>query len=201
MADSSICFRHFEERDVDFIFAAKNNPKLWKDTFSGYKSFSHEDAEKWVLGCMNDNHSYKFWAIAKNTPAKEIIGWASISNIDYDSKSADINGMVIADSRYHDGFTSLETIKFIFEYVFSVLQFDTLSTQFFDNHPVSQYLAYLPGLVVKKEEHVLFNGTFRNVISISLSRSVYLSYKDNNILDPLMIGKLILDVRNGKKDF
>ncbi len=85
---NTVCFREFEERDIDFIYRCKNDDKLNSMIVGQYHPFTYEEAAQWVHGCMGEHESYKFWAMCTNDDDKKIIGWISLSNIDYENQKA-----------------------------------------------------------------------------------------------------------------
>lgn len=139
--ENSVCFRDFEERDIDFIYKCKNNEKLWRHTVGEHHNFSYGEAVEWVHGCMQDDPTYKFWAICKNDESLDIVGWCSIAKIDYKSKSAEAHGIVIGNKEYNDGFTWIESMLFISQYVFETLKFDKITTCWLSIHPISGLLS------------------------------------------------------------
>lgn len=118
---NTVTFRDFEERDIDFIYKCKNDEKLNSMIVGDYHPFTYEEATKWVHGCMGEHETYKFWAIATNDDDNRIIGWVSLSEIDYMNKSACFHGLVIGDPNYHDGFTWIESYLHVYKYAFEHL--------------------------------------------------------------------------------
>lgn len=122
----TVSFREFQERDIDFIHQCKNDEKLNRMVVRQSQSFSREDAVRWVHGCMGDHKEYKFWAVCTNDEEQRIVGWISISNIDYSNRSACFHGIVIGDKSFNDGFAWIESYLFVMDYVFSVLGLNRL---------------------------------------------------------------------------
>ena len=123
----TVAFREFQERDIDFIYKCKNDEKLNRLIVGQSRHFSYEDAARWVHGCMGEHEEYKFWAVCTNDDEQRIVGWISISDIDYSNSSAFFHGIVIGDKDYHDGFAWIESYLFIMDYVFDVLRLNRLS--------------------------------------------------------------------------
>ena len=120
--ERTVCFRDFEERDIDFIYKCKNDEKLNSMIVGQWHPFTYEEAAKWVHGCMGEHETYKFWAIATNDEEKRIVGWVSISNIDKVNRSACSHGIVIADPAYRNGLSWIEAILFIYEQFFKIME-------------------------------------------------------------------------------
>ncbi len=123
---STVCFREFEERDVDFIYKCKNDEKLNSMIIGHFRPYTYKEARKWVEGCMGNHDTYHFWAICTNDEEKRIVGWISLSEIDKLNQSACFHGIVIADKDYRNGFAWIESYCFILEYAFEHLGLNRL---------------------------------------------------------------------------
>ena len=178
--ESTVLFRDFEERDIDFIYKCKNDEKLNSMIVGQFKPFSREDAEKWVHGCMGEHATYKFWAICTNDDIQQIIGWASISDIDYTNRSVCYHGLVISPE-YSDGMAWIETNLFVFEYIFEHLKFNRMYGASLLGHPVSnaaEVIFYQSREGVLREA-VFKNGQYYDLVLSALLRRDYLEHKHN----------------------
>lgn len=195
--DKTVCFREFEERDIDFIYKCKNNEKLNSMIVGQFKPFSHEDAIKWVHGCMGEHETYKFWAIATNDEEKRIVGWVSISNINVQNKSAFYHGIVIADSNYNDGFAWIETYLFIYDYVFNVLKLHRLYGEHIAEHPMSEPMSTAMYLLHEgvKRDAVYKNGRFYDTIIDAILSDEYFAHLENGDFEVLKIIKRIIKAK------
>lgn len=178
MDNSLVCFRDFEERDIDFVYKCKNNEKLWEYTVGEFHEFSYEEAVEWVHACMHDDMSYKYWAICKNDENRDIVGWCSIAKIDFEKKNAEGHGIVIGDIEYNDGFTWIETLLFLLKYVFETLCFEKLSTLWLSDHPVSKNLACFIKQGSSEPIAIKKNGQSHNVEMVSFSKEDYYNNRD-----------------------
>ena len=176
--DSIVCFRDFEERDIDFVYRCKNNEKLWEYTVGDFHKFSYEEAVEWVHGCMRDDPTYKFWAICKNDETRDIVGWCSIAKINYDNKSAELHGIVIGDVEYHDGFTWIESLLFILKYVFETLCFEKLTTCWLIDHPISSCLACFVKQGSSESIVIENNGHPHKIESVYFTKEEYYHNRD-----------------------
>ena len=77
----SIKFREFENRDIDFVYHCKNDENLSRLIVGEFKPISKSEAIQWVEGCKGHHDDYIFWAICKDDESEDIIGWASLANI------------------------------------------------------------------------------------------------------------------------
>ena len=50
--ERTVCFRDFEERDIDFIYKCKNDEKLNSMIVGPWHPFTYEEAAKWVHGLL-----------------------------------------------------------------------------------------------------------------------------------------------------
>ena len=176
--ESAVCFRDFEERDIDFVYKCKNNEKLWEYTVGDFHKFSYEEAVEWVHGCMRDDPTYKFWAICKNDETRDIVGWCSIANIDYLNRSVEGYGTVIGSQEYRDGFTWIEAILFLLHYVFETMQFDKIYTCFLSDYFVGKlYLAFLNVDRIEKNA-IKKDGKYHDITYISITKEQYFANAD-----------------------
>ena len=139
--EKTVCFRDFEERDIDFIYKCKNDERLNSMIVGQWHPFTYEEASKWVHGCMGEHETFKFWAIATNDDERRIVGWAALSQIDKVNNSAFFHSIVIGDERYRNGFPWVETQLFVITYAFEQLQVNILGYSCLSEHPSSMTIA------------------------------------------------------------
>jgi len=177
----TVIFRDFEERDIDFIYKCKNDEKLNSMIVAQYHPFSYEEASEWVHGCMGEHETYKFWAIATNNEEQRIVGWVSISHIDYNNKSASFHGIVIGDNDYKDGFAWIESYLFIMDYVFTELQFHRLYGENIVEHKhsikISKALFFQHEGIQRDAAYK--DGKFHDVEIYSILNIEYMSHSKN----------------------
>lgn len=178
---NTVCFRDFEERDIEFIYRFKNDEKLNSMIVGEWHPFSYEEAVKWVHGCMGEHETFKFWAICANDEEKRIIGWVSLSQIDKINQCACFHGIVIGDRSYQDGFAWLETHLFIMEYAFERLGLNRLYGSSIVGHKDSNGIGMF--LFWKQEgilrQAVFKNGLFYDLLLGSILKDEYFTHKNN----------------------
>ncbi len=157
--NNSVCFREFEERDVDAIFKWKNDENLSRMIVGQFHPITYEDAQKWVKGCMGHHDNFIFWAISTNDNDKRIVGWAALAKIDKANQSAETHSIVIADPEYNDGFAWLETEIFMFNYAFEVLKLNRLYGVSLVGHKMSNQVG---DLMFMKTEGFLRQAIYKN---------------------------------------
>lgn len=197
--ENTVCFRDFEERDIDFIHKWKNDENLNSMIVGYFKPFTHEDAEKWVHGCMGEHETFKFWAICTSDENKEIIGWASISDIDMNNSSASTHSIVIGNPDYNDGFAWIETVKFMFEYAFERLNLNRLHGVSLVGHPMSNRIGDL--MFMAKEgilrQAVFKNGRYYDLLCNAILRDEYFHHKENGDYEMKNIIRRLRKLRHG----
>lgn len=156
--ERTVCFRDFEERDIDFIYKCKNDEKLNSMIVGQWHPFTYEEAVKWVHGCMGEHETYKFWAIATNDEEKRIVGWTALS-IDKANMSAFFHSIVIGDEKYRNGFPWVETQLFTIAYAFEELQVNKLGYSCLSEHPTSMTIA---PVMFFKQEGLLRNAVYKH---------------------------------------
>jgi RimJ/RimL family protein N-acetyltransferase len=196
--DSTVLFRDFEERDIDFIYHCKNDAKLNSMIVGQFHPFTYEEATKWVHGCMGEHDNYKFWAICTNDEDKRIIGWASLSEIDKDNKSACQHGIVIGDPSYRDGTAMFEAMLLSMEYAFNTLNIHRLYCSCLSEHQVSPHLLFALGFKREGEhkDSIYQNGRFYNVLDFAILRPDFNDYRTKDLYNfDILTRKFIQSVK------
>jgi len=178
---TTVAFRDFEERDIDFIYRWKNDEELNSMIVGQYHPFTREDAEKWVRGCMGEHDTYKFWAVCSNDDKQEIVGWTSLAKIDKDNKSAFFYSIVIGNPQYRKGLPWIEVQMFVMEYAFMSLGIHRLEYSCLAEHPSSMTIA--PVMFFKPEgvfrEACYKNNRYYDVAYFGILEDEYKSHREN----------------------
>lgn len=177
--ESKVSFRVFEERDIDFVYRCKNDEKLNSLIVGNWHPFTHEEAKKWVHGCMGEHDNFKFWAICSNDEEMRIVGWTSLSEINLVDKSACFHGIVIADPDYRDGFAWIETYLFVYSYAFEQLNLNYVYGSALTDHITSQTMRRVmySKTIEKKENAVFRDGKYHDVSKGVLFKEDYINHK------------------------
>ena len=178
--ESTILFRDFEERDIDFVYNCKNDEKLNSMIVGQFKPFSHEDAKKWVYGCMGEHDNFKFWALCTNDEEKRIVGWVAISDIDKINKSAFFYSQVIGDSKYRNGLPWIEIQQYVLDFVFEKLCFDSFSYSCLTIHPTSMSMGpvlFFENPIVQKDA-ICKDGILYDLATFTLKRKTYVNHRN-----------------------
>lgn len=199
---NTVIFRDFEERDIDFVYKCKNDEKLNSLIVGEYHPFTYEEAAEWVHGCMGEHETFKFWAVCTNDEEKRIIGWAALSKIDKENRSAKFHSIVIGDQMYRFGQAYIETYLFVFKYVFEHLGLNRLYGSAIIEHKLSNTMAEV---MFQKEEGVLRqavfkNGCFHDEAVCAILKEEYFNHKQNGDFEMPSILKRVLQVKRKHKN-
>lgn len=199
--NNTVCFRDFEERDIDFIYKCKNDGKLNSMIVGQFKSFTYEDAQKWVHGCMGHHDEFIFWVIATNDEDRRIVGWAALSKIDKVNKSANTHSIVIADPEYNDGTAWIESILFMLEYAFERLNLHRVYGHSLVGHKISNMVE--PLMFMQNEgilrDAVYKNGRYYDISCAAILRDEYFAHKEAGDYDMMKIIRRLRKIRKGSK--
>lgn len=177
----TIYLRLFEPEDFERTYAWRNDFAMQKLTCGPIRFVSKEIERKWVYEKSTANSKDIYIAICANDSDK-MIGYMSLNEIDYISRSCVGGGIVIGDPDYRDGFAYIEAELMEFDYVFNQLNLNRYSGECLSDHIMSR--ANLLGLGFRQEgikrQAVYKNGKYNDVIIFSLLREDYYKLIDND---------------------
>lgn len=180
-----VTFRSLEERDLGFIYRFKNDKSLSKLSINGYREFSYEESIEWLDKCIHDDGTYKYWAICTNDEFQNIIGWCSVSRIDFDKKEAYIHGVTVADAKYKDGSAFFASGIYMADYIFHDMGFDKVYTECLSGQNNTK--AFLNLILGKcdfvNERAVSRNGLFYDILTYSMVREEYERQTSDGLLN------------------
>jgi len=199
--DNTICFREFEERDVDFVYRCKNDEKLNNMIVGQFHPLTYEEAERWVHGCMGEHDAYKFWAICTNDDEKRIIGWVSLSQIDKENSSACHHGIVIGDNEYRDGTAMFEAMLFSMEYAFEHLGTNRLYGSCLSEHKISPHMLNALKFTLEGtlRQAIFKNDRYYDELLYGILKNEYFVYKESGAFDLTALIIAFMDSIKSKK--
>ena len=172
-----IYFRAFKIEDAELINELRNIPE-YEDIIGGNKKFvSLEREKKWVEDIiLNDDQSKIYLSICKKMN-DEMIGYISISDIDYRNGKCNFGGIKIKPGPVGYGFQAvLLLVKFIFE----EMRIERCSGECLENHENMINLLLRAGF--KKEgfmrNYVYKNGKYNNIVLLSILSNEYLEIRN-----------------------
>ncbi len=196
MEMTTVLFRNFEERDIEFIFKCKNDEKLNRMTVGQNHHFSYDEAEEWVHNCMKrDRPDLLFWAVCTNDEERRIVGWTSLSKIDFNNKSVCQHGIVIADPEYKDGMAMFETLLFTLEYAFTTLKLHRVYGTCLSEHKISPHLLNATGFRMEGRiiDAIYKNGRYYDQLEYGLLEEEYYSMKASGKYEPRFLIKAFMN--------
>ena len=174
-----VCFRTFEECDIDRFYLWKNDDELNQMTVGLNRKISKDEIEKWVRSKIPHNPYEVFWAVCTNDDEKKLIGYVSLSKIHYVNRSAQFGGIMIGDPKYQGGVAWIQIYQFVLEYVFERLGLHRLGGRAITEHP--QTINMMDSLFFTKEgverQAVYKNGRYYDVQIHSLLSEEYFEHK------------------------
>lgn len=157
--EKTVCFRAFEEEDIEAIYHWKNDDALNKMTVGLNRKICRDDVAKWVRSKMPHNPYEVYWAICPKDEPQKIIGYTQLTEIHFINSSANLSGILIGDKEYQDGFAWLEAHLFVMEYAFERLGLNRLHGSSIVGHKDSNGIG---GFLFWKEEGILRQAVFKN---------------------------------------
>jgi len=173
-----IYFRAFRSEDAQFINALRRIETM-ENKIGGVKRFvSPERETKWVQDIiMNDNQSAIYLAICEND-SDSIIGYTSISDIDYRNGSCFWSGIKLAPDKSGKGYGH-QTAILILKYVFEELRMERCIGHCLEEHEVAIRMVEKVGF--KKEglmrNFVFKSGGHKNTWLVSILKDEYIQIK------------------------
>lgn len=178
-----IKFRAFKMGDEKFINALRQNEEM-EEKIGGAKRFvSIEREEKWVHDIiMNDNQSAIYFAITDNA-SDDIIGYTSISDIDYRNGSCFWSGIKLSPTVSGKGYGFQVAIK-ILKYVFEELRMVRCIGMCQEDHSVAMKLMLKAGYSVEglMRKFLFKNGEHINEFLLSCTDDDYFNIKQKHNL-------------------
>ena len=173
-----IKFRAFKKGDEIFINALRENEEI-EAKISGVKRFvSIDREEKWVNDIiMSDNQSTLYFAVTEMN-SDTIIGYTSISDIDYRNGTCFWSGIKLSKAYSGKGYGFQVAIK-ILKYVFEELRMVRCIGMCQEDHNIALKLMLKAGY--KKEglmrKYLFKNGKYINEILLSCIDDDYIELK------------------------
>lgn len=175
-----IRFRAFRLADADFVNALRSNEKF-ENKIGGNKRFvSLERDQKWIEDIISNDHQDKIFVAIykKNDSEQNIIGYASIINIDHVNKSCEWGGIKL-DEKFNGKGLGTQAALTLLKYVFEELNMERYAARCLENHSVSLKMMKKVGFKVEGAlRHSIFkNGNYQNQFLLSILKLEYKEIK------------------------
>ena len=180
-----IYLRLFEPEDYLKTYLWHNDVELQKSTCGPIRFVSKEIEKSWVLSKSSNNSTEIYLAICSND-TDEMIGWYSISNIDYINRKCHCSGVIIGDKRYRDGFGYQEAGDLAFVYIMNELNMNRVSgaclrEQIMSRAQMEAGFWVLEGI---ERKAVFKNGSYHDICHYSILREEYQEHLINGDYEP-----------------
>ena len=197
-----VYLRLFEPGDYEKTFLWHNDVELQKWTTGPVRIVSKEIEKEWVLSKSKNNSNELYLAICVNA-TDEMIGWYSISNIDYLNHKCECSGVVIGDKRYRDGVAYNEAGALAFDYIINDLNMNRVEGSCLKEHILSRAQMesgfwLLEGI---ERQSVFKNGRYHDVCHYAILREEYLMHLNQGDYDErLSLRRLGACIKRLKKE-
>jgi [ribosomal protein S5]-alanine N-acetyltransferase len=157
MQDAKIYLRAFEPDDYRNINRWRRNEEVYRLTGGNRHFVSSERDRQWVLEKLLDNKAEIYLAIclAENDA---MIGYVSLSDIDYQNGRAEWSGIVIGEEQYRGHGYATQAIYLLLEYAFDELGLHRISGSWLAENTVSMFVGRMMGF---RQEGVLRDYVFK----------------------------------------
>lgn len=176
--NNSVFLRAFEQDDYIVINKWRNDWSIQKSTCGQMRFVSLEMEKKWVLDKMMNNTRDIYLSICINDDSKEMIGYASINNINYVNRTAHGGGIVIGNIKYRDGEIKYEASAMIRAYVFDQLNMNRFTGACLSDNKPSEIMMLASGYKLEgiERQAIYKNGKYYDKMNFSLLREEYYDY-------------------------
>ncbi len=192
-----IYLRLFEPEDYHKTYLWHNDFDIQKSTCGPIRFVSQEIEKSWVLAKSSHNQIDLYLAIC-TIENDEMIGWYSITNIDYLNRKCHCSGVVIGDKRYRDGTAYQEAGSLAFQYIINELNMNRVTGSCLREHVLSR--AEMEASYWKLEgierQAIYKNGKYHDICHYAILRDEYFDHLNkgeyaNKVLRLAQIAKRI----------
>lgn len=174
---SVIYLRLFEPEDYVKTYDWHNDFNLQKSTCGPLRFVSKEIEKSWVLSKSSHNLNEIYLAICA-IENDEMIGWYSITDIDFRNRKCHCSGVVIGDKRYRDGIAYQEAGDLVFNYLIEELNMNRITAaclyeQILARAEMEASFWKLEGI---ERQSVFKNGTYHDVCRYAILKDDYIRH-------------------------
>lgn len=197
----TIYLRLFEPEDYEKTFLWHSDYDLMKSTCGPFRFVSKEIEKNWVASKAVHNQTDIYLAICL-IENDEMIGWYSISDIDFLNRKCHCSGVVIGDKRYRDGEAYQEAGYLAFQYIINELNMNRITGSCLKEHILSraEMEASFWTLEGIERQSVFKDGEYHDICNYAILREEYLEHKKNGDFDSRLklrrMGKIIKRLRD-----
>lgn len=172
-----IYLRLFEPEDYKKTYEWHNDFDLMKSTCGPLRFASKEIEKEWVYSKSTHNQNDIYFAICA-IENDEMIGWYSISNIDFRNRKCQCSGVVIGDKRYRGGEAYEEAGNLVFQYIINELNMNRISCSCLQEHLLSraEMEASFWELEGIERQAIFKNGRYHDICHYAILRDDYFKH-------------------------
>ena len=186
-----VFLRMFEEDDYILINQWRNDPEQIELMHSQFRYVSSAIEREWVRSKMMENTREIYLAICLNDDSRRMIGYTSITNVDYVNRNALIGSIWIGDKEQRTGLHCAEALYLACRYAFMSFNLERVHSRTLIEQNSTTMLAMALGTRVEgvMRHSVIKEGIFYDENIIGLLREDFLALERNN----LYCGQAIMD--------
>lgn len=194
----TIYLRMLDATDWEKTYIWHNDNELQRMTCGPIFVSSKEIEKQWVLSKATHNRNEIYFAIC-SLDNDEMIGFASLNDINHLFRSCYWGGIVIGDKAYRSGTEYLQASLLILDYAFNQLNLNRMTVSCLREHILAR--SQIPALYFKEEgvgrEAVIKNGNKYDEYHYSLLRNEYIKHVENGDYD---INQIIMRIVCNSKE-
>lgn len=200
----TIYLRLFEPEDYEKTYQWHNDYAIQKTTCGPIRFVSKEIEKNWVLSKATHNQNEIYLAIC-TIDSDEMIGWYSITDIDFLNRKCHCSGVIIGDKRYRDGEAYQEAGHLAFQYIINELNMNRITGSCLKEHIMSRATmeACFWTLEGVERKSIFKDGEYHDICNYAILRDEYFEHMKNGDYDPRLkirrIGKIIRRLKNELK--
>ena len=194
-----IYLRLFEPNDYEKTYYWHNDYDLMKTACGPFRFVSKEIEKNWTTAKSLENNRELYLAICL-IENDEMIGWYSISDIDFKNRKCHCSGVVIGDKRYRDGDAYQEAGDLAFKYILYELNMNRVSGACLADNILSRANMEASFWVLEGIERsaIYKNGSYKDICHYSILREEYEQHLKNGDYEDFT-KRLITKIRQYKK--
>lgn len=172
-SERKIHLRAFEPDDYRIINGFRQDETIDRLSVGSKPFVSCERDRRWVLEKIANNLVEDCLAICLSG-SKQMIGYISLSNIDYRNSRADWSGLVIGKEHQHQGYGT-QALYLLLEYAFEELGLNRVASSWLAENTVALALAKKLGFRQEGvlRDYVYKGGRRRDIILMSVLRTEF----------------------------
>jgi RimJ/RimL family protein N-acetyltransferase len=174
MKNGKVYLRAFEPDDHQKIHKWRQDNEVYRLTTGNRVFVSAERDRQWVLDKAQHNETELYLAICL-TSDDTLIGYVSLSRIDYRNRRAEWSGILIGEDEHRGHGYATDAVFLMLEYAFHELGMHRVSGLWLAENTVSIFLGKMSGF---RQEGVLRNYVYKNgkhhdVVIMSMLRAEF----------------------------